>query len=231
MSERLRSIRAVVADYDDTQVGAIAPKTMQHRVTAKMFYDLELTDKDVHVHYGEQLESLVDSLYNRHTPPDSTFDVDEAVELLMSMHRGGGFSRTLLPGTLQALEEIHNSGLIFATLTASPLESIEHDMEMFGITPELAGHLQAAEHAPGLSKPDPAVAIPVATWLLKEHGITPEQTLYAADSLTQDKPVADGIGWLLVGCETGLFTRQDFADADHLSIPNFGALPELLGIR
>lgn len=213
MSESLPdTTKAVIFDHDDTLVGTIEAKWAQHKHTAKTWYDKELTDDEIKLHWGKPLRKLVSLLYE-------TDDVELAFEHIMEVRTD--FPKLLLPDTLPTLNVLHDAGLVLGLVTATSRFSLEHDLEELAIPAELFEYIQTEEDT-NFHKPDARVFDPTKRWL-DSQGIAPSQVTYVGDGLHDAKAAQDS-GFDFVGVETGLVTKEMFVDAGFVSVSSLSRL-------
>ena len=103
MSEYLTpDIKAVFFDHDDTLVGTIEAKFAQHKHVAKTYYNKELTNDELILHWGKPLTDLLKILYG-------TQDTNKAFTHVLAVHQD--FPKLLLADTIPTLQTLHERGL------------------------------------------------------------------------------------------------------------------------
>jgi phosphoglycolate phosphatase len=214
MTELLHSsAKAIFFDHDDTLVGTIEAKFEQHKYVAKKWYNKELTDEEIKLHWGKPLRELFGILYE-------TEDTGTALSRVMDIHKN--FPKLLFEDTIPTLETLHQGGIKLGLVTAASRFSLEHDLDDLAIPRSLFDFIQSEEDSE-FHKPDPRVFTAALTWLEAQH-ISPEEVTYVGDGL-HDAKAALGAGFNFIGVETGLVTHKQFLDAGHVSI---GSLSKLI---
>lgn len=213
MSEYIdEGIRAVFFDYDDTLVKTIGPKWKQHKCVARTFYNKELTDDELRIHWGKPLNELVCALY----------DTDDAELALANNYAcNEKYPTELFTATVPTLRRLREEGKLVGVITAINRVSFERDLELHRVPIELLAYTQTADDTQ-YHKPNPKVFDRARVWLSKRE-IQPERVLYVGDSL-RDMRAAVGAGFNFVGVETGLVAAEEFMAADAVSIPSIAGL-------
>ena len=205
-------IKVVLFDHDDTLVGTINTKWAEHKFIAKKYYQKELTDEEIRIHWGKPLEELVCLLYG-------TDDVKQAIAHNVRHHTE--FEKELFTATIPTLQRIKDSGRKLGVITATSRLSFEHDIEHHEVPTELLDYTQTADDTP-FHKPDPRVFQPTLKWLAQQN-IRPEEVLYIGDGL-HDMRAAIGAGFHFLGVETGLVSADEFQRVGAKSIVGIEAL-------
>ena len=191
-------IKAVFFDHDDTLVDTIGSKWAQHKFIASKYYGRELTEEDLHEHWGKPLEDLFRLFYN-------TDDIQQAMDYTLAHHEE--FPKPLFPETIPTLRRLHAAGKIVGIITATLRLSFEHDLDLHNVPREIIDYTQTADDTE-FHKPDPRVFEPAKVWLAG-RSIKPGQTLYIGDGL-KDMRAALGAGFSFLGVESGLVTASEF---------------------
>ena len=205
-------IKVVLFDHDDTLVGTINTKWAEHKFIAKKYYQKELTDEEIRIHWGKPLEELVCLLYG-------TDDVKQAIAHNVRHHTE--FEKELFTATIPTLQRIKDSGRKLGVIIATSRLSFEHDIEHHEVPTELLDYTQTADDTP-FHKPDPRVFQPTLKWLAQQN-IRPEEVLYIGDGL-HDMKAAIGAGFHFLGVETGLVSADEFQRVGAKSIVGIEAL-------
>lgn len=208
----IENIKAILFDHDDTLVGTIEAKFEQHKYIAKKWYNKDLSDEEIKLHWGKPLRQLFGILYE-------TNDTDTALARVMEIHKD--FPKTIFDDTISTLDTLHQSGLKLGLVTAASRFSLEHDLENLAISPDLFDFIQSEEDSEH-HKPDPRVFTAALTWLDGQH-ILPAEVTYVGDGL-HDAKAAIGAGFNFIGVETGLVTHQQFIDAGYISVQSLSKL-------
>lgn len=211
----MKAIKAVLFDHDDTLVGTIKPKWEQHKYIAKTFYNKELRDDEIRLHWGKPLTVLLKLLYE-------TEDIEGAMAHNLSTRH---FFPKLLPDdTIETLESLHKMGKILGLITATARFSLENDLKTLGIPKSLFDYIQTEDDT-NVHKPDPAVFNPIKEKLLQSN-IHPHEVVYVGDGL-HDMKAAKGAGFNFIGIGTGLVTPEEFQSHQVVGIHS---LKELLSL-
>jgi phosphoglycolate phosphatase-like HAD superfamily hydrolase len=213
MSEHIAdNIKAVLFDHDDTLVGTIGTKWVQHKHVARTFYGKELTDEEITEHWGKPLRELVCLLYG-------TDDVERAMAHNTATHED--FPKELFTATIPTLRHINAAGKLIGIITATSRFSFEHDLTLHQVPRDLLDYTQTADDTP-YHKPDPRVFEPAVAWLAEQH-ISPDEVVYIGDGL-HDMRAAIDAGFSFLGVETGLVTAEQFHAENVKSIPSISDL-------
>jgi len=205
-------IKAVLLDHDDTIVDTINTKWAQHKHIAKTYYNKDLKDDEIKLHWGKPLRELVSLLYD-------TSDGDQALAYTELHHTE--FPKKVFTYSVPIFKHLKSLGKLIGVITATNRFSFEYDIKSHGISLKHFDYTQTAEDT-AFHKPDPRVFDPAKAWL-KEHKVKPSEVLYIGDGL-QDMKAALGAGFNFLGVETGLITAEEFASAGVKSIPTLGHL-------
>lgn len=208
----IEAAKAVIFDFDDTLVGTKTAKWQQHKYIAKTYYDKELEDKEIALHYGKPLGELLGYLY-------STDDINQALAHVTT-HRDE-FPKELFPETLHLLRNLKAAHKLIGIVTATTRSNIEHDFELHDLPMDSIDYLQTADDTPH-HKPDPRVFTPLIQWLDQRH-VTPEETVYVGDGLHDFRAARDA-GFCFIGVETGLTTAAQFVENGAVSVGSIADL-------
>ena len=205
-------IRAVLFDHDDTLVGTLEAKSLQHKHVAKTLYGKELKDSEIREHWGKPLGTLMGLLYG-------VDDIDEAMQYTLKIHKN--FPKKLFDDTTQTLKKLRQEGKKIGVITATSRFSFEHDLDQIPSLKELLDYTQTQEDTP-YHKPDPRVFDPAITWL-KEHSIQPHDAIYVGDGL-QDMKAALAAGFEFIGVGTGIVTPAQFENSGAKAVKTLNDL-------
>lgn len=200
------SIKVVLFDHDDTLVGTIGTKWAEHKFIAKKYYQKNLTDDEIKLHWGKPLSEMICLLYG-------TDDVEQALAYNVTHHTE--FEKELFTATIPTLEHLKASGLKLGIITATSRYSFEHDLDHHKVPRNLLDYTQTADDT-SFHKPNPKVFEPAKQWLAAQN-IEPNQVLYIGDGL-HDMKAALGAGFNFLGVETGLVGAEEFKSANARSI-------------
>lgn len=206
------NIRAVLFDFDDTMVNTIGSKWDQHKFIARKYYDKDLTDEEIALHWGKPLSQLVCLLY----------ETDDAEQALANNARHmNEFPKEIFSETNATLQKLKMANKVIGIITATNRMNIEHDLESTGISLDLIDYIQTADETE-CHKPNPQVFDPAKKWL-NEKGISEEEVLYVGDGI-QDMQAAIGAGFDFIGVESGLIKAEQFANHGVDSVPGIANL-------
>lgn len=205
-------IKVVLFDHDDTLVGTISTKWAEHKFIAKTYYQKDLTDDEIKLHWGKPLEELICLLYG-------TDDAQQALAYNIKHHTE--FEKELFAATIPTLKHLKEIGKKVGIVTATSRISFEHDLDHHNVPRELLDYTQTAEDT-DFHKPDPRVFKPALGWL-KGTRLSPEEVLYIGDGL-HDMKAALGAGFNFLGVQTGLIGAEEFQKAKARSISSIEEL-------
>lgn len=205
-------IQVVLFDHDDTLVGTIGSKWAQHKHIAKTFYNKDLTDEEIRLHWGKPFTQMICLLYG-------TDDVEQALAHNVATHKE--FEKELFTATLPTLRHLKNIGKKLGIITATSRYSFEHDLAVHKIPKELLDYTQTEDDT-GFHKPDPRVFEPTLRWL-NSNKLAPEDVLYVGDGL-HDMKAALGAGFNFLGVQTGLVGADEFMAAGAKSVEKLSDL-------
>lgn len=206
-------MKAVLFDHDDTLVATIEAKWAQHKYIGKTFYQKEISDADLHQHWGKPLPVLMSLLYD-------TQDIETAMSRNIASR--AQFPKRLFDGTLETLSSLRAQKTLTGIVTSTTRSSLNYDIETLNISKTLFDYTQTQEDTE-FHKPDPRVFHPTIRWLAA-RGVLPSETLYIGDSLL-DLQAATQAGFQFIGVATGLVSSAEFAQHGAKAIAR---LPDLL---
>lgn len=205
--------KAVLFDHDDTLVGTIQAKWAQHKHIAKTFYNREISDDLIHLHWGKPLTVLVKELYE-------TNDIDQAMSYNIATRNL--FPKVLFRHTLSTLRALREQGRKVGIITSTTLSSLKNDFATLHIPQNLFDYIQTEDDT-AFHKPDSRVFSPTTIWL-NEQEIDPKEVLYVGDSF-KDMKAAIGAGFHFIGVTTGLVSPEEF---DRENITKIDQLANLI---
>lgn len=201
-----KNIAVVLFDHDDTLVGTIDAKWAHHKFTARKYYNKEITDSEIRLHWGKPLQELVCLLYG-------TTDTEQALAYNAAHHKD--YPKELFTASVPTLRRLKAVGKHVGIITATSRFSFEHDLTRHKIPRNLLDYTQTADDTQ-FHKPNPLVFSHVHEWL-KTKNIKPKEVLYVGDGL-HDMKAALGAGFNFLGVETGLVTAGEFKKAGAASV-------------
>ena len=207
-------IKAVFFDHDDTLVATIEPVWKLHKHVAREHYGKDLTDKELHEHWGKPLKQMISLLYGTDNP-------ETAITHISRYHRM--YIKKFFDTTIPVLARLHKESKLIGVVTATSRQYLENDLDRHPGARELIDYTQVEDDTQ-FHKPDPRVFQPAITWLTAQE-VKPEEVLYIGDSFL-DAQAALQAGFNFLGVETGLVTARQFQKRGVISIPN---LSNLLG--
>jgi len=199
-------IKAIIFDLDDTliQTSKAKYKALQH--VAKKFYDLDLTDGDIRLHWGKPFELFMKDLFG---------EVDETEKIIENYYS----VRNNFP--TPAYEESKDSLLTLrkkyklGMVTASTRHMTVEDLRIAGLSELMFDHIQTSEDS-SHHKPDPKVFAPIKRKFL-ENNILTNELLYVGDSLS-DWEAARGAKISFVGVANRTTASEKFAEVGVESV-------------
>jgi phosphoglycolate phosphatase len=180
-------VKAILFDYDDTLVKTKESVWGAHKIAAKKFYDLDLTEEIMAVHWGKPYPTMLVDMYNHLDP------YEKLHQNYMSVRRDYPmkiYEESI--GVVNQLLPLYQIGIV----TAATAELIMVDLELLHFPYHELTFIQTADDTP-VHKPDPKVFEP-ALKKLKDKTIKPEEVLYVGDDL-RDYYAATGAGIQFVG--------------------------------
>ncbi len=193
-----KTIKVILFDHDDTLVGTIEAKWAEHKYIAKKYYGKDLTDEELHKHWGKPLSIMIGLLYG-------TDNIVQAMDYVKITQNN--FPKKIHDDTLVTLNYLKNAGIKIGVITATTRHSFNNDLKTLHIPEELFDYTQTEDDT-SFHKPDPKVFEPVVSWL-KQKGIKPSEVMYVGDGL-HDMKAALGAGFEFIGVSTGLVTQSTF---------------------
>lgn len=205
-------IKAIIFDLDDTliQTSKAKYKALQH--AAKKFYDLDLTDDDIHSHWGKPFELFIRDLFR---------EVEETQKIIKNYYSVRNNFPTPAYAeskkTLLALRKQYKLGMV----TASTLHMTLEDLRIAGLSELMFDLIQTCEET-SFHKPNPKVFDPIVSKFLGEK-ISSRELLYVGDSLS-DWEAARGAAIRFVGIADRTTPRVKF---DEVGVESVLKLDEL----
>jgi phosphoglycolate phosphatase len=208
----INTSKVIFFDLDDTLLNSVEAKWAQHKFVAKKYYNKELSDEELLIHWGKPYSKMVCLLYGTDEP-------QIAFKYIQSCDNK--YPKKLFVYTIPTLLYLKKLKKIIGVLTATSRESFLHDIKIHNIPISFFDYIQT-EGDSDFHKPDPKVFQPAITWLQKKH-IKPNEALYVGDGL-HDMKAALGAGLNFIGVCTGLVTAKEFMKYNVESISDIGQL-------
>jgi len=209
-------IKAILFDHDDTLVSTIKAKWVQHKFIAKTFYDKDLQDEEIRLHWGKPFTVLIRLLYE-------TDNIDMAMSYNICTRKD--FPKALFKDTIKTLTALRGAGIKIGLVTETTSSSLNNDFETLCISKKLFDYIQTEDDTI-YHKPDTRVFEPTLKWLAQEN-IGPNEALYVGDSLN-DMKAALSAGLQFLGVGTGLASLDQFKQHGVNSIRKLKELTQLL---
>lgn len=210
------AIKSIVFDHDDTLLGTISAKWAQHKFIAKTFYDKDLKDEEILLHWGKPLTVLIKMLYG-------TDNIDMAMSYNICTRKD--FPKQLFSDTIKTLTTLRKNSIKIGLVTATTFSSLENDFTTLNIPRQLFDYIQTEDDTI-YHKPDSRVFEPTLKWLAKQ-GIQTDEVIYVGDSLN-DMKAAQGAGLQFIGVGTGLVTPDEFKQNGVNAIKGLKEIIQLL---
>ncbi len=210
--------RVVLFDLDDTLVATAKIKWAHHKAVARRFYDIELTDAELQLHWGQPFDVMIRSLYRDSDTLERMREANLSLE--------GDFLKQPLPGAVDVVHELWRRGIEVGVVTSTNRSSALRDIERIGLRTDRLTLVQGADDS-RYHKPDPRV-FDSALAKLSEKGVGVDDIWYVGDALI-DHAAATGAKLRFVAVSTGFCTREVFAQAgaEHI-LDDIRQLPTLL---
>lgn len=186
-----KPVKAILFDYDDTLVKTRETVWEAHKHTAKKYYDLDLTDEDIKVHWGRPYTEMLGDIYNH-------------VDTYEGLHRNYKTVRLNYPmkvfdESVSVVNQLVTNYLV-GIVTAANLELVMFDLNKLEFPLDSLVFIQTAEDTQ-VHKPDSGVFKPALKKLAKKK-IEPHEVLYVGDDI-RDYQAASGAGLQFVGIVRG----------------------------
>lgn len=205
-------IKLVLFDNDDTLVGTYQPIWDMFRYTAKNHYDIELSDKDILLHWGKPIRELAKHYYQ-------TDDIDSAIDIIE--RNLPYFPKKKFDYTTKIFTKLKNDGKSIGIVSATYLNILTDDFKRLEIPIESLDYIQTAENS-NYHKPNPKVFEPMFSWA-SMNNIKKDEILYIGDSLF-DVQATQKAALNFLGVETGLLTAEKFTELGADSIKDLSVL-------
>jgi len=193
--------KAVLFDIDDTLLTTREPKWRQHKMVAKQYYGIELTDDTLRQHWGKPFDELTAVLYQNKGTAEERRTNFTRHEL--------AFPKEYEPYAQEIIEALYATGIVLGLMTAMFWEGAKIDLTNLQVPLEYFVVHQGAE-ATKHHKPDGRVFEPALT-KLKTLGIT-DKIVYVGEALS-DYQAAKAAGLDFMGVTQGLIGQADFESA------------------
>lgn len=192
------NLKAVIFDIDDTLLQTISCKWGALKETAKVYFNYELTDKELKKHWGIPFEIMIKNLFS-----DASVVDGFKIKYLEVSKQYRSKPHNRVSHILEKLKKKY----ILAALTSTPRGIIERDLIDAKIDHSHFSFIQTCEDT-AVHKPDPRVFDPVFKKLI---GMNKNQMMYVGDSV-YDFQAAKGAGLNFAAVTTGLYDKSSFRD-------------------
>ena len=192
--------KAVIFDFDDTLVESRTTIWKLHKHVAKKFYDIDLKDEKISLHWGKPFPVLISELY------ENSDTVENLIKANRSQYNGSFFKKEY-KGAKKIIYTLLDSDIKVGILSSAIRAHIIEDFSRLKFPTNDLFLIQSAEDTL-VHKPNPRVFSPILKKLKKE-GIKKNDIIYVGDSL-DDLQAAHGAGIDFIAVTTGLYTKKDF---------------------
>ncbi len=211
--------KVILFDHDDTLVETLKPKWAQHKYIAHTFYNKELNEDDLRLHWGKPLPLMLKELYK-------TNDIAQATAYNVAAQQI--FPKTLFPETSPVIEALRLAGKVLGIVTATTRPNLDYDFSTMNIQKGYFDYIQTQEDS-DFHKPDPRVFQPTKSWL-SEKGYCYKDVLYIGDALT-DLKAARQAKFEFMGTCTGLVSAETFKAYGVTALNSLSDLLSLLSLK
>lgn len=191
--------KAVIFDFDDTLVESREKKWAHHKYVAKKFYNRDLTDDDIRVHWGKPLAVLLADLYQS---GDTVHNMHKAL-----IDTKADFEKDAFLGSKELINVLLDSKVEVGVVSATFKIHLTDDFERLGFPHERFAVIQGSDEVE-FHKPDHRVFLKVFE-KMSEKGIQKSEIVYVGDSI-DDCKAALGAGIDFIGLTTGLYNEKEF---------------------
>jgi HAD superfamily hydrolase (TIGR01549 family) len=191
--------KAVLFDFDETLVEAMNVKWKQHQMTARQFYNHELTEEVIRTYWGMPFEPMVELFYDK---KDTIENIKKNYHSLDDQ-----FPKSPFTDTIPVLTYLQNHNFWTGIISSMSKNSVVKDMKESGMPYEKMNLIQGSTDSL-FHKPDPRVFDP-AIAMLKVLDISPQEMLYVGDDI-RDMQAAHGAGLHFIAIPNGLTSKEDF---------------------
>jgi len=208
--------RAIIFDMDDTLIQTKVAKFAAHKHAAKHFYDLDITDTDIALHWGKPFPTMVAGIYGDVDPLETILDKYYSISANFPIHPYDG-----------AEELIGKLALTYplGLLTAANHRLMVSAMDDAEISTTYFTYIQTSDDT-SYHKPDPQVFLPALAHFGRQ-GINHHDILYVGDSI-EDLRAARGAGIDFVGIAGHTTDQSVFAGAHAKFVINLSSLLDFL---
>lgn len=166
--------KAILFDFDDTLVTTITTKFKATQYAGRKFYNIEITDETLHLHWGKPFPELMQILFK---------ETNDTLENIIKNYKS---IRPLFPcclhnGAIETIEYLSKKYII-GIVTSSSRSLIMSDLKMLHFPLHTISYIQTCEDTE-YHKPHPKVFDPTLI-KLKEKNILKDDVVYIGDSLS-----------------------------------------------
>jgi HAD superfamily hydrolase (TIGR01549 family) len=191
--------KAILFDFDETLVEAMNIKWKQHQMTARQFYNHELTEETIRVYWGMPFEPMIELFYDK---KDTVENMKNNYHSLDEQYPKSPFA-----DTIPVLTYLQDHSFWTGIITSMTKDSVIKDMKESGMPYKKLDLIQGSTDSQ-YHKPDPRVFDEVID-ILKNKNIGKEQILYVGDDI-RDMQAAHGAGIHFIAIPNGLTAPEEF---------------------
>lgn len=219
--ERLKDIRAVIKDWDETVVKTI-DSVIELFQSFALNYQLEIHSKSsVLQHWGKPLPVLLSSLWPDFKPEDLYQNFENWVP--------EEFCPQPFPKSKESIIKLKDMGIVLGIISSGSQRRIQKVLDNHFLIPNSYFEFIHTAEGSRYHKPDPRV-FDLPLELLSKKGIKKEETLYIGDSL-DDLNASFSRNILFFGVTTGNVTKGEFIKnglQENQILEGFWQLPDLI---
>ena len=186
--------KVALFDLDDTLLRSYERKWTQHKHVALDHFGIEITDEQLHEHWGKPFLEMIALLYG---------DVAEPIALAKVIHSyNHQFPKLVFDGSVAAVDRLLDAGVQVGIVTSSPTELAFADLRRLGFNVDqllcVLGNDIGAFHKPDSRVFEPALArLPTS--------VSRSEIVYVGDLLV-DLEAAIAASFDFIGVTTGVLS-------------------------
>lgn len=210
--------RAVIFDFDDTLVKTKETKWRQHKIVAKRFYGIDLTDEELRLHWGKPYDETLRLFYKNADTIENMRAAKLSLEHLFPLEAA--------EGAISLVQTLAKARVAVGVLSSSLQSLVIADLKRLGFPMGALCVIQGSEDT-NAHKPNPLVFKPTLDALARQD-IT-SGIIYVGDSIN-DYRAAQGAGLDFLGVTSGLTTMRDFKAEGTTVVGNLSKIPDKLDL-